>query len=643
MLTGTFTDGTTQNLTSAATWTSSNPAIASISSTGLATGIAAGPVQFTGSYGGQSVTSSVDTVTAATLLSISVSPSSIDLAKGTNQQVTVIGTYSDGTTRDLTHSAMYTSSNPSVLGVTTGGLVTGAGVGTAQITISSGGVTFTTQPVTVTAATLVSIAITPMNPSLAAGTMQQFTATGIFSDGSTQDLSSQAVWTSSNPQAVTIDQHGEATSSAVGSAQITASFDGITGTTGNVQVTPATLTALLLSPTSAQIAKGTTQQFTATGVFTDGTTQNLSSQVMWSSSDGTVAGVDASGLATGTGIGTAQLTASYMGKSASTSGFMVTPATLVSLSFMPADPTVAVGTGAQVQVIGTYSDGTTQNLTSSATFSSSNTLVATTTSNGTVNGTAPGTSTITVQAGGQTSSFNVTVSAAVLTSIAITPTNPSPIPDGTNEQFTATGTFSDGSMQNLSSSATWTSSNTAAVTVSTLGLATGVGVGSATISATFDGQTATTPAVGVTPATMASITVSPQNPSVIAGGTQQFTASANYTDSTSQDVTAAVTWSSSNLAAATISTSGLASALAAGSTGITAQLNMLSGLSTMTVTTGTPPILRQVVVTPASGASVVAGMTQTGCGELLCTGGRDSGCRRRDRDGSQRYRRHGDR
>ena len=75
--------------------------------------------------------------------------------------------------------------------------------------------------VTVTAATLVSLLVTPSSPSFADGTTEQFTVTGTFSDGTTEDLTGQAVWTSSNPQVLTINAAGLASGGAPGSVQVT--------------------------------------------------------------------------------------------------------------------------------------------------------------------------------------------------------------------------------------------------------------------------------------------------------------------------------------------------------------------------------------------------------------------------------------
>jgi hypothetical protein len=89
-----------------------------------------------------------------------------------------------------------------------------------------------------------------------------------------------------------------------------------------------------------------------------------------------------------------------------------------------------------------------------------------------------------------TKPLSITV-APTLTSIAVTPASPS-LPTGGTLQFTATGTFSDGSTQNVTSQATWVSSNTVVATISASGLATGIAAGTATISAALGGKTGST-------------------------------------------------------------------------------------------------------------------------------------------------------
>ena len=158
-------------------------------------------------------------------------------------------------------------------------------------------------------------------------------------------------------------------------------------------------------------------------------------------------------------------------------------ASLVSIAVTPANPSIAKGATQQFTATGTYSDNSTQNLTSSVTWNSSSTSVATITSAGLATGAATGTTTISATSGSISGSTNLTVTPAVLESIAVTPANAS-INNGATQQFTATGTYSDGSMQNLTSSVTWNSSSTSVATITSGGLVTGVGTGSTTISAT---------------------------------------------------------------------------------------------------------------------------------------------------------------
>jgi len=94
---------------------------------------------------------------------------------------------------------------------------------------SAGGMSGT---ITVSApAALQSIAVNPVNPSLAVGASQQFTATGVFSDRSTRDLTGQVTWASAAPSVATITNTGTATGLAQGTSVVTASLTGVTGST----------------------------------------------------------------------------------------------------------------------------------------------------------------------------------------------------------------------------------------------------------------------------------------------------------------------------------------------------------------------------------------------------------------------------
>src|SRR5205807_9520034 len=101
----TFSDGSTQNLTNSATWASSNSAAATISSSGLATGVAIGTSNITATQSGVTSNSLALTVTAATLQSITITAASSSIAKGTSDQFSATGTFSDGSTQNLTNTS----------------------------------------------------------------------------------------------------------------------------------------------------------------------------------------------------------------------------------------------------------------------------------------------------------------------------------------------------------------------------------------------------------------------------------------------------------------------------------------------------------------------------------------------------------
>src|ERR1019366_4862932 len=168
--------------------------------------------------------------------------------------------------------ATWSSSNPAVATVNGSGQATAVAIGNATIAAALGAETGSTNLSVVPS--LISLQVNPQNPSLAAGTTQPFTATGTFSDGSTQDLTTSVSWSSPAPWFSTIPAGGLANGIAAGQATIAATAGSVSGST-LLTVTPATLSAIILAPANPTIALGTTQPFIATGSFSDGSSQNL--------------------------------------------------------------------------------------------------------------------------------------------------------------------------------------------------------------------------------------------------------------------------------------------------------------------------------------------------------------------------------
>jgi hypothetical protein len=253
------------------------------------------------------------TVTSATLVSIAVTPVNPIISLGQTKQFIANGTYSDGSIKNITAIATWSSGNTSVATIDVSGLATSKASGTTGITASSAGKTSPVQVLTVTSAILVSIVITPVNPTIALGQTQQFIANGTYSDGSIRNITSFATWASDNTSVATINAAGLATSAAPGTTLINATSDGITSPAQTLTVTSAKLVSIAVTPVNPTIALGQTRQFTANGTYTDGTKKNITSIAAWSSSNTSVATIDASGLAASVAPGITLINASFDG------------------------------------------------------------------------------------------------------------------------------------------------------------------------------------------------------------------------------------------------------------------------------------------------------------------------------------------
>jgi hypothetical protein len=202
----------------------------------------------------------------------------------------------------------------------------------------------TTAVIGAAAPTLQSIAVTPASPSVSKGQTQQFVATGTFSDNSKKDLTSQVTWASATPSVATITGAGLATAVATGTSTISAKFNGITGSTV-LTVTAPTLQSIGVTPINPSVDKGLTEQFAATGTFSDNSQQNLTSQVTWSSATTSVATITAAGLASAVGAGTSTISAKLNGVTGSTVLTVTAPVTPTKLVVTNLSPTTVAAGG----------------------------------------------------------------------------------------------------------------------------------------------------------------------------------------------------------------------------------------------------------------------------------------------------------
>src|SRR5439155_1043958 len=258
--------------------------------------------------------------------------------------------------------------------------------------------------------------------------------------------------------------------------------------------------------------------------------------------------------------------------------------------------------GRAMQLTATPRDSTGAPLPGRAlTWLSSNLNVAAVDGGGLVTGQAPGAATIAAVSEGVTGTATLTVTNIPVASVTVTPVTAS-ISPGQMWQLTASPKDANGNPL-TGRVVTWASSATAIATVNVSGLVTGVTAGSATITATSEGQSGTA-AVTVSVVPVASVTVSPAPASVPVGQTVQLTATPR--DASGNPLSGRpVSWGSSNTAVATVSGSGVVTGVTAGAATITATSEGQSGTATITVT---PVPVASVTITPAT-ATVQVGQT----------------------------------
>ncbi len=468
-------------------WQSSNNAIATVTNNGGNTtqvqGVSAGTVTITATSEGKSGTASV-TVTGSGSGSISVNPTGVTVGVGTTVQLTPV--VRDAAGNPIAGAAVtFTSSDPAVASVSATGVVTGNAAGTATITIAGGGMSITIPATITVAGTPVStVTLTLPNPAVCVGKSTQLTA--VVKDASGNILTGRNVtFTSNNNLVATVTASGLLTGLVAGVVDITATSEG-KSTTATATICLAASASLTLAPASATLGVGVSTQLVAT-LRDDAGNIIAGRPVTFSSSNTSVATVDAAGNVTGVAAGTATITAVSDGKT-STSAITVVPTPVAFIGLTPSTVTPCVGQSQQLTAV--VRDASGNILTGrNVTFTSSAPAVATVNANGLVTGVAAGLATITATSEGKTTTAQANICLAVVGTVALAPATAT-VKVGATSKLVATVTDQAGNIL-AGRPVTFTSSNATVATVAADGTVLGISPGTATITATIDGKTST--------------------------------------------------------------------------------------------------------------------------------------------------------
>jgi hypothetical protein len=324
---GDFSGAFTRDITAEVTWIIEDDAIAAVSNDrgheGLVTAISPGETVITAMYEDLFMSAPV-VVTSAFLTGIEIAPQDVELKAGITQQYEAAGTFSDDSNQDVTMLATWESSNTDVATIDSLGLATTVDAGTSTISGAWQGIVSSTS-LTVVGATLTAITITPQEATIAQGTTVQFEAEGTYSDNTTLPITDIVDWHSSAASIGDVSSEGLATGIAPGEIEISASFDvdGKTiSATAVLTVTNAVIVSIRVTPENSIMQQGTSQQFSATGRFSDSREQDITDVVSWLTTDNSVGSIsnfsDSRGLFTSNAAGTTFIVATFEGISGET-------------------------------------------------------------------------------------------------------------------------------------------------------------------------------------------------------------------------------------------------------------------------------------------------------------------------------------
>ena len=460
-------------------WTSSNVAVATVTMNGLVTGVSAGTATITATAndGSGVIGTSTVSVSSSPVTSITISPSSFNLAIG--EIYTLITTITPQTAAGT--PILWTSNNPAIATVNQNGIVTGIAAGTAEIraTANDGSGIYSNATVTVSEQLVTSISFPYSILDVYIGTPLLATPNIYPANATNKQLS----WTSSNSGIATVDQNGNITGINNGTATITATTTDGTNITGsfytNILTGTAAVSGISIADASKIIYLGQNAAIPYTILPIDAANKN----VTWTSSVDSVATVNPNGLVTTLKLGTTTITATTQDGSFTATCLVTVMYDIVPISsimFSPSNDSIVVGETITLLPFINPSNATDKTLT----YSSNNVTIANVSALGVVTGVGVGHTVILAMANdgsGVAATFDITVTngSGQNPTITISPTVAS-VQEGQSTQMYATVT--------PTSPVFWTSSDTTIAKVNN-GTVTGLVPGTVTIKATVSGST----------------------------------------------------------------------------------------------------------------------------------------------------------
>lgn len=366
--------------------------------------------------------------------------------------------------------------------------------------------------------TVVSLELTNSAVTMSVGATVTLQAAGRDRENR-QILDRPVTWSSSDSTVVRVSPSGVLTALATGSAQIAASMAGRSAV-AQVTVIARPVASIEIGPLAPRVHVGGFVQLMA--IPRDETGAALTNRVvLWSSSDATIANVDATGFLSGLSAGAATITARSETRETAV-GVVVSAIPVASVVVTPRVDTIVVGQ--TTQLTASPRDSLTVPLPGRAiTWRSSSNAVATVSASGLVVAVSPGTATISAEADNVSGSAAVVVRPRPIGAVIVSPAQAT-LALGESTALTVQVTDQNGNLL-TGRAITYTSESATIAQVSTDGVVRGVGVGSTRIRVTSEGQTGIM-SVTVVPTPVAAVRIEPATVALSIGGSATMSASA---------------------------------------------------------------------------------------------------------------------
>lgn len=522
------------------------------------------------------------------IVRITVRPGPLDLAVGQVVLLQAEATFTDGSVANISELVEWRSSNNTVARVSntrgSKGKVTAKASGQVSISVrdpvsgvgsgQSGG-----NALLVVLGKLSSLQVTPKDRRIDVGATKTLQAIATFSSGVTRDLSASVTWTSSNAAVARVSNEqgrkGRVTAVTPGRVQISVSSStGVTSTATGGDATvrvPAALLAIRVKPDVTKVPLGLVVQLVAEGSYSDGSTDDISDQVNWSSSAPAIASVSDAGGSKGE-VTALQLGSALISIVDPTTGLASTPAggdalvtvagALIGLELNPTEERLPTGLTRSFSVTALLDDGGKLSLSRRAVqWSSSDPNVASVGNEGSTAGVvtavAKGSAVVSALhvATGVRSAKGATVTVlGRMIGIAVRPRTRE-LFTGQVERFNAMALLDDGEEARLTRDVEFFSSDGDVATISnqsgSRGSATGVSKGRATISVRHKATEMTSTdfgedAVAVVNGRVEALRVEPAKGFYVLGTEPKLKVRATFDDGSSANIGSDVIWTSSD-------------------------------------------------------------------------------------------------